>query len=68
LGIRESPVAAGAGSDGFRYDILPGQPDKSIMVFRMTSIDPGIMMLELGRSLVRKEGIALIRKWVKSLK
>lgn len=67
LGIMKSPVAAGAGSGGLRYDIVPGKPDQSILVFRMTSLDPGIMMPELGRSLVHREGVELIEKWIHSL-
>jgi uncharacterized repeat protein (TIGR03806 family) len=68
LGIGKSPVAAGAGSGGFKYDILPGEPDRSIMVFRMRSNDPGILMPELGRSLEHTEGVELIEKWIDSMK
>jgi len=67
LGIGKSPVAAGAGSGGLRYDIVPGEPDRSILVFRMRSNDPGIMMPELGRSLVHEEGIELVERWIESL-
>jgi len=67
LGIRKSPVAAGAGSGGLKYDIIPGEPGRSILIFRMKSNDPGIMMPELGRSLIHKEGIELVEKWIKSL-
>lgn len=67
LGIRKSPVAAGAGSGGLKYDIVPGEPDRSILVYRMKSNDPGIMMPELGRSLIHEEGIELIEKWINSI-
>ena len=67
LGIMKAPVAAGAGSGGLQYDIVPGKPDRSILVFRMMSGDPGIMMPELGRSLVHGEGIDLVEEWIKSL-
>ena len=67
LGIMKSPVAAGAGSGGLQYDIVPGNPEESILVFRMLSDDPGIMMPELGRSLVHQEGIELIEEWIDSL-
>jgi uncharacterized repeat protein (TIGR03806 family) len=67
LGIGKAPVAAGAGSGGLRYDIVPGEPDRSILVFRMKSKDPGIMMPELGRSLIHQEGIDLIEQWIKSM-
>ncbi len=67
LGIYKSPVAAGAGSGGFQYDIVPGNPDASILLFRMKSEDPGIMMPELGRKLVHSEGVALIKQWISSM-
>ncbi len=67
LGINKSPVAAGRGSGGRLYDIDPGNPDASIMLFRMDSDDPGIMMPELGRKMIHTEGVALIKEWIASL-
>lgn len=67
IGIMKKPVAAGKGSGGRLYSIAPGQPDASILLFRMESVDPGIMMPELGRSVVHEEGVALIRQWISAL-
>jgi uncharacterized repeat protein (TIGR03806 family) len=67
LGIRKSPVAAGRGSGGFRYDVFPGHPEESILLHRMKSLDPGVMMPEMGRKLVHDEGVALIEEWIRSL-
>ena len=67
LGVHKPPVAAGRGSGDLDYTIVPGQPDKSIMVYRMASTDPGIMMPELGRKLVHKEGVELVKKWIKEM-
>jgi uncharacterized repeat protein (TIGR03806 family) len=67
LGIGKAPVAAGRGSGDLQVSILPGQPDKSILVYRMQSTDPGVMMPELGRSLVHTEGIALVRQWIREM-
>gem|GEM_PF-62233 len=64
FGISKPPVAAGRGSGGREFDIVPGQPDKSILVFRIDSTDAGIMMPELGKRLVHKEGLALVREWI----
>ncbi len=66
-GVNKPPVAAGRGSGGHLVDIKPGRPDQSILLFRMQSTDPGIMMPELGRSLIHKEGIELIEKFIKAL-
>jgi uncharacterized repeat protein (TIGR03806 family) len=64
LGIYKTPVAAGRGAGNRLYDIVPGKPDESILVYRLTSADPGEMMPELGRSLVHKESLQLIREWI----
>lgn len=64
LGVGKAPVAAGRGSGGLRVGVEPGQPDASILAFRMASTEPGVMMPELGRSLTHEEGLALIRAWI----
>jgi uncharacterized repeat protein (TIGR03806 family) len=66
-GVFKTPVAAGRGSGGHSYAIDPGHPEKSILVYRMSSTDPGEMMPELGRTTVHEEGLALIKEWIKSL-
>lgn len=66
-GICKSPVAAGRGAGHAKVDIMPGHPDQSILPFRMESDDPGIMMPEIGRRLVHKEGVALIKEWIASM-
>ena len=66
LGFYKTPVAAGRGSGKLKYDIVPGKPDESIMVYRFNSTDPGIMMPELGRTMIHKEGLELIREWIEN--
>lgn len=66
-GYEKRPVAAGRGSGGFTYDIAPGNADESILLYRMISTDPGIMMPEVGRTLAHEEGLKLIRDWINSL-
>ena len=66
-GIWKTPVAAGRGSGKLLFDIVPGKPDKSILIFRIESTEPGIMMPELGRRLAHKEGIALVREWIANM-
>jgi uncharacterized repeat protein (TIGR03806 family) len=67
FGINKPPVAAGIGSGGLAFDIVPGRPDQSILAFRIASTHPGIMMPELGKRLVHEEGVALIRQWITAL-
>lgn len=64
LGVNKPPVAAGRGSGGLRYGIVPGKPEESILFHRIASLDPGVMMPELGRKLAHEEGIELIRNWI----
>ena len=68
LGIYKTPVAAGRGSGGLKYIIDPGNPADSILLHRMLSTDPGVMMPELSRNLQHEEAIPLIREWISQLK
>lgn len=67
-GVGKAPVAAGKGSGGRHFGIVPGQPDASILMYRIESTDPGEMMPELGRVVPHREGIALLKEWIKGLK
>lgn len=64
LGFCKQPVAAGKGTGNHMYDIAPGHADASVLTFRMDSDDPSVMMPELGRSVVHREGVRLIREWI----
>jgi len=68
LGLCKSPEAAGPATGGRLFDIVPGKPDESILMHRLASTRPGVMMPEIGRSTVDREGMALIRAWILSLK
>lgn len=67
FGVFKTPVAAGRGAGKAQYDIHPGQPENSILYFRVASTDPGVMMPEVGRRLVHEEGLALIRDWISQM-
>ena len=67
IGIYKKPVAAGRGSGGVSYSIVPGKPEESILLFRMLSNEPDIMMPESGRSLMHDEAISLIQKWISEM-
>ncbi len=67
LGVCKAPVATGRGSGNLQYDIVPGSPDASILIYRMESTEPEIRMPELGRNLVHAEGVALMREWISSM-
>ena len=64
LGVGKQPVAAGRGAGNLNVGIDPGHPDSSIVAYRMASSEPGVMMPELGRSVIHAEGLTLIRQWI----
>jgi uncharacterized repeat protein (TIGR03806 family) len=66
-GVRKRPTAAGhAAGDNF-FVIEPGHPDQSILVYRIASTEPGVLMPELGRTVVDEKGLALIREWIAAM-
>ena len=66
-GLCKGPVSAGPGAGGLDYDLVPGDPDASILIFRMLSNEAQIKMPELSRSIVHDEGVALVSEWIASL-
>ena len=64
IGIFKRPVAAGRGAGGHEFGIVPGQPDNSILAFRLASAEPGVAMPELGKSTVDTDGVAVVRRWI----
>lgn len=64
LGVMKRPVAAGRGAGPHLFAVVPGQPDESIVTYRMASTEPGVAMPELGKDTVDREGLAMVRKWI----
>ena len=67
LGIDKHPIAAGKGTGGRPYDIVKGEPENSILLYRMESTNPGEMMPEVARKMVHVEGVALIKEWIEKM-
>lgn len=63
LGICKRPGSAG-NMENRSFDIVPGDPDDSILIFRVESTKPGQMMPVLARSLRHHEATDLLREWV----
>jgi uncharacterized repeat protein (TIGR03806 family) len=66
FGVCKSPNSSGR-IGALSYDLVPGQPDQSILLARMQSVRPKEMMPQIGRSVVHEEGVALISEWIQSL-
>jgi len=67
LGVCKPPVAAGRGTGGHRFSIVPGDPDNSILSYRIQSNEIGVLMPEVGRSLTHESGSQLIANWIREL-
>jgi uncharacterized repeat protein (TIGR03806 family) len=67
-GTCKPPIAAGAAAGNLKYDIVPGKAKQSIIHFRLHSESPAIRMPQLGRTVVHREGLALVDQWINSRK
>ena len=67
IGIFKGPVSAAQGSGDLMYDIVPGNADASIVVYRMNSAETGIAMPEIGKTIIHEEGVALIAEWINEM-
>ncbi len=68
IGFCKTPVATGKASADMLFDAVPGHPERSILLYRMESMEPKVMMPEIGRTILHEEGVELIREWVASLR
>src|SRR3546814_358703 len=67
LGLCKPSIAAGQGTGGHRFGIVPGKPAESILAYRMASDAPGVRMPEIGRDVVHREGVELIDAWIAAM-
>jgi uncharacterized repeat protein (TIGR03806 family) len=64
LGVGKRPVAVGRGAGANEFDIVAGHPEQSILLTRVESVEPGVMMPELGRNLPDPFAVELLRTWI----
>jgi uncharacterized repeat protein (TIGR03806 family) len=67
LGVCKRPGSAGTGTGGFTFDIVPGDPDTSVLYFRTHTTMAGAMMPLLGRSLLHARGAELLHAWIAAM-
>jgi uncharacterized repeat protein (TIGR03806 family) len=65
-GFCKHPNSAGNMRD-LQYDVVPGDPEQSILIYRLASTAPKVMMPQIGRDVVHVEGLALMTEWIASL-
>ncbi|WP_374283439.1 SO2930 family diheme c-type cytochrome [Novosphingobium sp.] len=68
LGVGKRPVAAGRGAGNLEFDVVPGDPAHSILAYRMASLEGGVAMPEVGRSVVDSAGQAVVERWIREMK
>lgn len=66
-GICKQPPGWDGGPKGLDYDIVPGNAEHSILLYRQTLSEPKDRMPPIGRNLEHQEGVELIRQWIDSL-
>ncbi|WP_233586636.1 SO2930 family diheme c-type cytochrome [Formosa maritima] len=66
LGICVEPDTEIVGA-GLTHIVNPGSHDRSVLYYRLNSIEESERMPLLGRSLKHEEGVQLIREWINSL-
>lgn len=50
-----------------RHIVSPGRSVRSVMYYRMNTVDDGVKMPLIGRNSIDEEGVELIREWIESL-
>jgi uncharacterized repeat protein (TIGR03806 family) len=66
-GVCKFPTSAGSASGGRTYDIVPGRPDESVLVYRMESIENSEKMPPIPTRLADVAGTALMRDWITAM-
>lgn len=66
LGICVEPDTEIVGA-GLTHIVNPGSFDRSVLYFRLNSVEESERMPLLGRTLKHEEGVLLIREWINSL-
>lgn len=67
LGVCKKPGSAGKGGEGRTYDIVPGDPEASILIYRTETQELGAMMPLIGRSLPHAQGMEVLRAWIAAM-
>jgi uncharacterized repeat protein (TIGR03806 family) len=67
-GVCKLPLAyVGTGEPGYTYDIAPGSPETSILLYRMSHVGAGQTMPVVGRQTNHVEAISMVGDWIRQL-
>lgn len=67
LGACRRPAMAGSGTGGLDFDVVPGHPERSILLFRMRTTDPRARMPTLGVNFNDEFGAGLVEQWIREM-
>lgn len=67
FGVYKTATAAGRGTGERIYDVVPGDADASILIYRLASTEPDIAMPELARREVDHDAVALLSQWINEM-
>jgi uncharacterized repeat protein (TIGR03806 family) len=63
-GVCKFPTSAGPAAGGHSYDVVPGRPDDSILIYRMESVEAKVKMPPIPTRRADSAGVALMREWI----
>jgi uncharacterized repeat protein (TIGR03806 family) len=66
-GVCKFPTSAGPATGGHSYDVVPGRPDDSILIFRMESLESKMKMPPIPTRLADSAGTQVLREWIASM-
>jgi uncharacterized repeat protein (TIGR03806 family) len=67
LGVCRKPFSSGNVPDQYQFDVVPGHPELSLLVYRMASTDPEIKMPELPTVTSDARGVAIVTDWIAAM-
>lgn len=67
LGVCRRPVAAAQAGNGFTYDIVPGKPEESLLIHRVSSLDLKTKMPPLPTYQTDPFAVKLLSAWIAAM-
>jgi len=67
FGVCKTPTSAGGATCGLSYDIVPGQPNQSILLCRVKSREPKVQMPPLATQLTHGAAVTMLSDWISGL-
>jgi uncharacterized repeat protein (TIGR03806 family) len=66
-GVCKKPLAYSNTAPGYRYDVNPGSPQTSILLFRLNTTLTGDIMPVVGRQTIHTEATSMLADWIRQL-